>query len=158
MKRQLVFIPVGPDELGVMSGDPAIVQRTAYTVTDELVAELGYEAKDAEDAEYAALVLASVAALCSYGARTVVVAEVDPALVSGGVDPVNGQIVLASCPVGAITSWFAEEPGADVADAAAISRGLTIDQAWYQPAVQALLNSHDLLWNDVVEYRRGEEG
>lgn len=158
MKRQLVFIPVAPDELGILNGDPAVADRTAYTVTDELVAELGYDAKDAEDAEYAALVLASVAALCSYGQRTVIVAEVDPTLVSGGVDPANGQVQLASCPTSAMTSWFADEPGTDVADAAAISRGLTIDQAWDQPAVQVLLNSHDLLWNDVVEYRRGEEG
>ena len=55
----------------------------------------------------------------------------------------------------AITAWFADEPGTDVADAAAISKGLTIDQAWDLPQVQALLQEHDLLWNDVVEYRRG---
>lgn len=158
MKRQLVFIPVAPDELGILAGDPAVVDRVAYTVTDELVAELGYDAKEAEDAEYAALVLASVASLCTYGQRTVVVAEVDQALVREGIDPVNGQVVLASCPVSAMTAWFADEEGTDVADAGAISRGLTIDQAWDLPQVQELLNSHDLLWNDVVEYRRREEG
>ena len=94
-------------------------------------------------------------ALTAHGERLVVVAEVDPALVRPGDDPDNGQIVLTSCPASAITAWFADEPGTDVADAAAISKGLTIDQAWDLPQVQALLQEHDLLWNDVVEYRRG---
>ena len=45
----------------------------------------------------------------------------------------------------------------DVTDAAAISKDLSIDQAWDLDQVQDLLNHHDLLWNDVVEYRRHEE-
>ena len=155
MKRQLVFIPIAADELGVLLGDPAVEDRPAYTVTPELLEELGYTEAESEDAEYAALVLASVAGLAAHGVRLVVVAEVDPALVGPGEDPDNGQIVLTSCPASAIAAWFADEPGTDVADAAAISKGLTIDQAWDLPQVQALLQEHDLLWNDVVEYRRG---
>lgn len=155
MKRQLVFVPIAPDELGIMTGDPAVEDRVSYTVTEELVAELGYDPSEGEDAEYAALVLASVASLSSYGQRVVMVAEVDPALVLPGEDLANGQIVLKSCPLTAITSWFADEPGTDVADAAAMAKGLSIDEAWDLPQVQDLLHSHDLLWNDVVEYRRG---
>ena len=155
MKRQLVFLPIAASEMGVLSGEIAVADRVAYTVTPRLLDELGYGENESEDAEYAALVLASVAALTTHGERLVVVAEVDPALVEPGDDPDNGQIVLTSCPASAITAWFADEPGADVADAAAISKGLTIDQAWDLPQVQALLQEHDLLWNDVVEYRRG---
>lgn len=155
MNRQLVFLPIAAEELSLLADGAR--ERVAYTVTDELLAELGYRPEDAEDAEYAALVLASVAALSAYGRRLVIVAQVDPALVSRGEDPANGQVWVASCPSSAMTAWFSEEPGVDVADAAAIARGLTIDQAWEQPQVQELLSSHDLLWNDVVEYRRGKE-
>ena len=55
MKRQLVFIPIAADELGVLLGDPAVEDRPAYTVTPELLEELGYTEAESEDAEYAAL-------------------------------------------------------------------------------------------------------
>lgn len=154
MNRQLVFVPIAEPELAVLAGAPLGTDRVAYTVTPELLEELGYGAGEAEDAEYAALVLASVAGLAAFGVRLVVVAEVDPAVMRGGDDPSNGQIVLAELPAKAITAWFADEPGTDVADAAAICKGLTIDQSWDLPAVQELLNTHDLLWNDVVEFGR----
>jgi hypothetical protein len=154
MRRRLVFIPIAPDEMGALAGRSELVDRTAYSVTPELLEELGYGAEETEDAEYAALILASVAGLAAHGTRLIVVAEVDPASVEPGDDPTNGQVRLRSCPASAITAWFADEPGVDVADAAAISKGMTIDQAWDQPAVQDLLHNHDLLWNDVVEYRR----
>ena len=155
MKRQLVFIPVASEELGILVGRPPVVDRTAYTVTPELLAELEYDEDELEDAEHAAMVLASVAGLATHGERVVVVAEVDASQVKPGADPLNGQVVLAQCPPSAMISWFAEEPGADVADAAAIAKGLTIDQAWAQPQVQELLENHDLLWNDKVEYQGG---
>lgn len=154
MRRRLVFIPIAREEMGALGGHPELVDRTAYTVTPELLDELGYGEDETEDAEYAALVLASIAGLAEHGTRLVIVADVDPASVEPGDDPANGQVRLRSCPPSAMTAWFADEPGVDVADAAAISQGLTIDQAWDQPAVQDLLHNHDLLWNDVVEYRR----
>lgn len=153
--KQLVFIPIASSELGVFAGRPPIVDRTAYTVTPELLGELEYTEDQMEDAEHAAMVLASVAGLAAHGERVVVVAEVDGAHVKRGIDPANGQVVLAQCPPSAMIAWFAEEPGVDVADAAAIAKGLTIDQAWGQPQVQELLENHDLLWNDKVEYQGG---
>ncbi|HJE52227.1 MAG TPA: hypothetical protein K8V15_09705 [Tessaracoccus flavescens] len=154
MNRQLVFIPISRDELPALAGDPVLRDRVAYTVTPELLGELGYEEKESEDAEYAALVLASVAGLSAHGERLVLVADIDDSLVQPGDDPANGQVIVTQCPPSAITSWFTDEPGVDVADAAAISKGLTIDEAWDLPQVQDLLRHHDLLWNDVVEYRR----
>ena len=153
MKRQLVFVPVSAAELNVMDGGDVVLPRPAYTVTSELLDELGYTAKETEDAEYAALVLASVAGLATYGTRLVVVAEVDSALVGQGDDPLNGQVVLSDLPSRSITAWFTDEPGTDVSDAALISHDLTIDEVWETHEVQELL-AHDLLWNDVVEYRR----
>ena len=153
--KQLVFIPIASSELGVFAGRPPVVDRTAYTVTPELLAELEYDEEQMEDAEHAAMVLASVAGLSAHGERIVVVAEVDEGQLEKGVDPANGQVVLRQCAPSAMISWFAEEPGVDVADAAAIAKGLTIDQAWGQPQVQELLENHDLLWNDKVEYQGG---
>lgn len=158
MKRQLVFIPVSAAELDVLAGTVTFADRTAYTVTDDLLEELGYDATDSEDAEYAALVLASVAGLAAYGERLIVVADVPAHLVHPGEDSPNGEILLASLPATAITAWFTDEPGIDVGAAAASCRGMSIDEAWEQPEVQALLRDHDLLHNDVVEYRRGTEG
>lgn len=156
MNRQLVFVPVSESELDCLAGTPLGAGRVAYTVTPELLAELEYGEAEAEDAEYAALVLASVAGLSTHGVRLVVVAEVDKALITPGEDLANGQVVLAELPTRAITAWFADEPGTDIADAAAISKGLGIDLSWDLPQVQELLNGHDLLWNDVVEYRRND--
>ena len=141
--------------MGILSGDPMVVDRVAYTVTPELLAELGYDEAESEDAEYAALILASLAGLATHGVRLVVVAEVAQDLIGPAEDPSNGEVRLSGCPVSAMTAWFGEDQGVDYADAAAIARGLTIDQAWDLPEVQALLQSHDLLWNDRVEYRRG---
>lgn len=154
MKRQLVFIPIAEDELGILAGDPKVVDRTAYAVTPELLAELGYHDAESEDAEYAALILASLAGLATHGVRLVVVAEVTQDLIRPADDPSNGEVRLSSCPVSAMTAWFAEGEDVDYAEAAAMARGLTIDQAWDLPEVQVLLQSHDLLWNDRVEYRR----
>lgn len=139
----------------MLAGLPAVVDRVAYTVTPQLLAELEYGEDEMEDAEHAAMVLASVAGLCAHGERVVVVAEVDEGQVKPGVDPANGQVVVHQCPPSAMTAWFADEPGVDVSDAAAVARGLSIDEAWGQPEVQALLENHDLLWNDKVEYEAG---
>lgn len=154
VKRQLVFIPVASSELGMLTGDPVVENRVAYAVTPELMAELEYSDDEIEDAEHAAMVLASVAGLATFGERVVVVAELDSSLVRPGEDAANGEVLLSRCPASAMTAWFAEEPGVDVADAAAIAKSMTIDVAWGQPQVQALLENHDLLWNDKVEYQK----
>jgi hypothetical protein len=151
VQRQLVFIPVASDELDVLVGAVPISNRRAYTVTADLLDELEYTSDMAEDAEYAALVLASVAGLIEFGERVVVVAEVDQGLVEPGEDSANGECVLTSCPASAMTAWFVDAPGVDLPQ---VRKGAGIDEAWELPEVQALLAEHDLLWNDVAEYRR----
>lgn len=153
VERQLVFIPVRRAELDAITGGTRLDGRTAHTVTPELLEALGYDPEDAEDAEYAALVLASVAALAAHGERVVVVADIPTSAVEAGTDPANGQCVASQVPASAITCWFSEGDDVDVADAAAAAKDLDIDTAWDFPQVQQLLQNHDLLWNDVVEYR-----
>ncbi|CAL8967303.1 hypothetical protein TESS_TESS_00034 [Tessaracoccus sp. O5.2] len=153
-----MFIPIAADDMGALDGSTTLRERPAHTVTPELLAELGYSEREAEDAEHAAMVLASVAGLARHGTRLVIVAEVDPSTVRPGEDSANGEVVVEVCPTRSITAWFADEPGADVGAAAAAARGLSIDEAWELPEVQDLLQRQDLLWNDVVEYRRATGG
>lgn len=96
--KQLVFIPVSPNELSVLSGSPELTDRKAYTVTPDLLDELDYTADMTEDAEYAAMVLASVAGLADHGTRLVVVAEVDSQLVQPGEDSALAQKGLGAPP------------------------------------------------------------
>lgn len=135
----------------MLGGDVEVRNRRAYTVTPDLLAELGYTPEMVEDAEYAALVLASIAGLAEFGERVVVVAEVDPSLVEPGDDSPNGECLLTQCPHRSMTAWFEDAPGVRLP---AVARGASIDEAWDLPGVQTLLQEHDLLWNDVEEYRR----
>lgn len=155
MTKELVFIPIARDELAAIDGSVLLTGRAAHHVTPELLAALEYTAGQEEDAEYAALVLASVAALTRFGERLVLVADVDTSLIASGDDPENGACVLTRIAPEAMTCWFSEAPGVDTSTAAVASRGLDIDTAWGFDEVQDLLRESDLLWNDVEEYRRG---
>ena len=94
MTKELVFIPVSRDELAAIDGSVRLTGRAAHRVTPELLAALEYTVGQEEDVEYAALVLASVAALTRFGERLVLVAEVDVSLISDGDDPENGACFL----------------------------------------------------------------
>ncbi len=152
--KQLVFIPIAEYELAAITGAVRLTGRSCHRVTPELLAALEYEPQQVEEAEYAALVLASVAALARYGQRLVLVAEVDHSLVSDGADLANGECLVSTVPTAAMTCWFADSPEVDIASAAAAANGLDIDTAWGFDEVQHLLATADLMWNDVAEYRR----
>ncbi len=147
----MVFVPIQEAELAAISGKTALTDCLAHRVTPELLAALGYDEAQQEEAEHAAMLLASIAALSYYGARLVLVAEVAADLVSPAPESANGQCRISRIDAEAIIAYFTEDPNTDVAQAAAAARGLSIDEAWEQAAVQELL-LHDLLWNDVTEY------
>lgn len=155
MDRTLVFIPVTRDELDAITGARVLRDRVAHTVTPELMDELGYEDGQEEDAEYATLVLASVASLAQYGERLVLVAEIPSSRVSPAADAANGQCRVDEVPTGSITCWFADDESVDPSGAAEQARGLGIDEAWEADAVSRLIHGHQLLWNDVEEFKRG---
>lgn len=154
MQRTLVFIPVERAELSAITGAVELADRPAHTVTPELMEALDYAETQMEEAEHAAMVLASVAALSRYGRRLVLVAEVDSSLVHPSGDGSNGDCTVAKVPRGAITCWFSDADDVDPSGAAAAARGLGIDEAWEADAVSELVHQHPLLWNDVVEYER----
>lgn len=153
MERRLVFIPIAAEELAAITGDVQLVNREAYTVTPELLSAQELRTDQVEEAEFAALVLASVTSLSRFGQRLVLVAEVPPADVVPGPDAANGGCTVASVSQNSLTCWFSDAPGLDVTAAAASARGLDLDTAWERPQVQELIQ-HDLLWNDVQEFKR----
>ena len=153
--RELVFIPIARDELAAIEGTPQLTDRPAHRVTPELLAALGYTIGQEEEAEYAALTLASVSALARFGERLVLVAEIPGSSVVAGDDPDNGACIVTRVDRESMTCWFSEAPGVDASAAAIAVRGLDIDTAWGFDEVQDLLRESDLLWNDVEEYRRG---
>ena len=150
-----MFIPIAHEELAAIDGTVQLTDRKAHRVTPELLSSLGYTPGQQEDAEYAALVLASVAALAAYGERLVLVAEVEASLVRSGDNPANGDCLVAQVAPEAMTCWFSEAPASTFPPPQQPAQGLDVDTAWGFEEVQGLLHESDLLWNDVEEYRRG---
>lgn len=152
--RTLTFVPVTRDEaLALARGTEPRCPRQAFSATPELVAALGYQPEQDEDAEYAALVLASVWSLAHDGVRMVLVAELDPSAIGGGDEPDNGGITISKLPRGAVVAFFTDEPEARevAARAASAARDHDIDAAWELPDVQELITGHDLLWHSADE-------
>lgn len=160
MTRILTFLPVRRSEAIELARDgvaPAC-PRLGFSATPELVAALGYQPDQSEDAEYAAMVLASVWGLANFGERLVLVAELADDQVHPGDEEVeNGGVQVLGVVKSAVVAWFADPDG--VAQAAAqAAHGLGIDAAWETPEVQELLVSHDLMWHGVEELSQLVEG
>lgn len=158
MERQLIFLPVSrADAASLVQGVAFDPPRRAFAATGALLAALGYQPNKDEEAEYAALVLASVWSLARFGERLVVVAEVPEdrvlAAADDDVELDNGAVLVNGLPLGSVIAWFADGPeaGADVAEAVRVSSGLGIDEAWDRPEVQAVVTGHEMLWHAADE-------
>lgn len=147
MGQLRVFVPVTPTgqvEAGTVQGfapTPALYE--AFDLTGE----------QEEEADYAALVLASVQALADHGARTVIALAVDDGQVADRAPGHNGEVSVSDVRPAQVTSWFADAPGVDVAAAAAEAAGHDLDDAWEGEQVQQLLREHALLWHTPQESR-----
>lgn len=144
----LVFLPLSGGHLRTWAGTGTLPgTHTGYAVTPAMLRAFGLT--DPEDAEYTALSIASVAGLLTHGERVV-------AVLSFGVQPGEdefGAIQLTDPPYTWVTALFGEDTDPAQAEATAISvQGLTLDQAWESPMVQALLCERDLLWYGAAEW------
>jgi hypothetical protein len=147
MAGVMVFIPTDRSTWqAAASGDVA-----AHAPTEALME--AFDITDAEEAEYAAMSVASVAALTRHGSRFVLGAEVSPAQVDDSDDTGNGEVVVRGLRRAQIVSWFCEELPDDprVRSAAQEARGLGVDDAWHLDEVQALIGTHALLWHAAEE-------
>lgn len=148
--HMLVFIPVSREELaGWASGTP-LRPVAAYAVTSAFAAAFDLPAGEIEDAERTAMHVAALAALLRTGTRLVAVAGTPASATDGE----WGEVTTGPVPWSAVTALFADEAGAAdaVSSAASALRGATLDQAWGDPAHEALMESADLLWHGPEEW------
>lgn len=124
----------------------------AFSATPALLETLGYTPEMDEEADYGALVLASVAALLRFGERFVVTAQVEPSQVGPGEETANGGVAVTGLRRDQLVAYFAR-PDEDPRAAASAAAGCTLDEAWELPEVAALLEN-ELLWHDIEEWGR----
>ena len=154
MARTLTFVPVARAEaVAFAAGEALDVPRAGFAATKALYEALEYTPDQDEEAEHAAMLLASVWALAEHGERLVLVAELpDTSLGAGeGVDLHNGSVTVRTLPAGAVVAWYADAAGTPTVQAAEAASGQVLDDAWDAPAVQRLLAEHELLWHGVEE-------
>ncbi len=144
----LVFVPVSADELRQWAESGSLDgPHGAFAVTPALTE--AFDLDDPEDAEYAALCVASVAGLVAEGVRIVAVAEAD---VRQTADDFGG-VVVTDLQFSAVTSLFGEDVDpTPAARAAAAVAGLSLAEAWEAPEVTSLLADTDLLWYGPGEW------
>lgn len=151
MSNTLIFVPVSQTQAAALLADGFLPERQAFTVTPQLVEMLEYGPDQQEDAEYAAMVIASVAGLSTFGHRLVLVAEVPQESLGLAADPENGEMLVGRLDRQQVVAFFADDPAVDVSAAAQEAAGLGIDDAWNQQAVVELLATSDLLWHGAEE-------
>lgn len=147
MSQILVAVPFQMGGLGQLTQ-----RRTnpGYAPTEDLKETFDLQSNATDEADRAALVVASVAALSRWGHRRVVTALVRPDQISPGSDEAHGEVVVADLAASQVLAWFADAGEVDDRDAARAAAGLGIDEAWSRPEVASLL-THELLWHDAAE-------
>lgn len=150
--RVMVAFPVSRDTLRGIVGDTWFRPDSAgYAANAELAATFGVET--GEETEAAALQMSDVAGLAAgHAARLVIVADVPASSVTASADePGNGAVEhTASHPV-YVQDCRAFFTGRCDAATAAAARGLSLDEAWELPGVQAMLADQPLAWHDISE-------
>jgi hypothetical protein len=158
---QMVFLPATRAEAnalqrsGTASGD-----LVGTTATPALLRANDLDPSMLEDADYAALQCAGVMALTRVDdadpLRLVLAAELSPQQLAPDLDDPYGGVVVHNLQWSDVQALFSDEEQAAraVADARSVATGRTVDDAVELPAVQALLDDHDLLWFAPEELER----
>ena len=158
MSSVLVFVPTTASRWRPQVAADVV---EGFAATTSLREALGYRSDQDEDAEHAAMVLASVAGLARHGVRFVLACEVDASAVrveSTHDDAPNGRVVTGPIAQSRIVSWFTDEDGVDVDAAAHAAAGQTLDEAWDTDEGAALVAEHALLWHAAEELPGAEAG
>ena len=146
----LVFVPLSRYELvQLSSGEPLACPRTGYCASAQLKDTFGLD--DDEEAEFAALQVASVACLTRQSERVVVTAKLPESQVRPGADAINGEVQVARLELADVEAVFTDDDPRVANNAAQAVAGYDLDAAWSAPEVQQLLGERDLLWHSVAE-------
>jgi hypothetical protein len=144
----MVYVPLPLTRARSLRDGEPLARVVAHAATPSLLAALDLTPDD-EEADYAALNAAGVAALDGLASarRLVLAAEVPDARVDDG-HGASGEVEVADLRWSQVRSLFADEEAAasDVTAAARAASGVALGQAYDLPAVVRLTDGHDLLW------------
>ena len=151
---QMVFVPVRRDRARALrdSGSASVGQLTGYAATPAMMAAQDYDQSTLEDADYAALCFAGVAALTdpvdADALRLVVAADLSPSLFEADERSPYGVVLVHDLPWVAVQALFSDEPGSAGAVAAArgVAAGRSVEVALTLDPVLEVFEEHDLLW------------
>ncbi len=163
--RMMIFVPITPDSARDLRAAGGTDRRlVGWAATSRMITAHGYRPDEDEDAEYAAQLYASVAALstCAGTAgtssgRLLVAAEVPADRVAdAGDDLDHGAVRVTGLQWAEVTAVFVDEPAATESVRAArravqASADLRMASLCELPAVSALIDDHDLLWHHPDE-------
>lgn len=154
MAKEFVCVPVSEDQLRRLRAGEELRELQVFRVDDHLLAAFGLTVADDEEADRAAMLLASLWALSRHGRRLVLTAFVSPQLVGDAAESANGGAAVQRLRPRDVEAVFADERSADDAIRRAresVRRDSSLDEIWDQPCIQDLLNSHELLWHTLDE-------
>lgn len=157
-KTALVSIPVSREMLDAALVDGLPGPLLGFAVTPALLDTFGLPGDAEEDAEFAALLIASIVSLTKWGERLVVTAEVSLGAGEVAADlQANGGVCVAHVPLTSMVSWFSDVDPAVASEAAGEVADQDLESAWANPAVSALLADHDLAWHSPSERFVGQD-
>ena len=151
-QRRVVLVPVDGSwaRLLAVKHRPLQGPLPVFIANRALCRTFGVE-PGSEEAELAALQVASVAALSSGGRRIVLSARLPDTLLGGplgATEAANGAASLERLAPRQVEAFFTDDDRVDVTAAARAAAGLDVDGAWGRDAVQELLGE-PLLWHDI---------
>jgi hypothetical protein len=152
--RVLVLVPVDRAFAERLIRQSAVAgPLVAFTANEALCETFGLADADADQAEFATLQVAQVAALCGYGRRLVLTAKVLPTTLvdRDATEADNGRVRLGELALDTVEAFFVPDDPVGDAAAARVARGLSVDAAWALPEVAALLADAPLAWHDITE-------
>lgn len=143
----MIFLPATPAQLkAIAKGQDLVGPRQAFSPNKALRETFDISPDSDEEADFAALQVASVFALATFGARFVLVVDVSaqPSQLESG----NGGVEVQTIPADKVMAWFSDDEPAP-RDLVESLRGKNIDEAWL--AANDFMNEHDLSWHDISE-------
>ena len=147
---QMVFLPFSRARAAELRAGTSSDEVVGHAATQALLHLHGYDSSSLEDAEFAALSYAGVRAVAD-GAeplRLVLAADVPVGQVLQTPDDPYGEVAVRGLRWVDVQALFSDEQAATaaVAEARQVAAGQSLADALERPAVQHLLDEHDLLW------------
>lgn len=149
---QMLFLPITRAEAALLRDGRAVTDRAAHAATPALLRAHAFDHDSLEDAEFTALTYAGVHAVLETvqpgGLRLVLAAEVPASDATADPGDPYGQVRVRQLRWTSVRALFADEPAARAALALAVTEaaGLPLAEAVALPAVDVLVDEHDLLW------------